>query len=84
MVHHCNYLCSAEAIAVRIVNVLETLATTPAVIDIASFHKRVVWPLSRILAFQGHDMNTSMKHYYNNDVTPEERINIKEMTQGWG
>ena len=42
------------------------------------------WPLSRILASQGHDMNTSMKHYYNNDVTPEERINMKEMTQGWG
>jgi integrase len=40
--------------------------------------------LSRILASQGHDMNTSMKHYYNNDVTPEERIMMKEMTQGWG
>src|SRR5659263_603028 len=40
--------------------------------------------LSRILASQGHDMNTSMKHYYNNDVTPEERIKMKEMTQGWG
>src|SRR5659263_452831 len=38
--------------------------------------------LSRILASQWHDMNTAMKHYYNNDVTPEERINIKEMTQG--
>ena len=42
------------------------------------------WSLSRILASQGHDMNTSMKHYYNNDVTPEERTQIKEMTQGWG
>jgi hypothetical protein len=40
--------------------------------------------LSRILASQGHDMNTSMKHYYNNDVTPEERIKMKEMTLGWG
>lgn len=40
--------------------------------------------LSRILASQGHDMNTSMKHYYNNDVTPEERSKMKEMTQGWG
>ncbi len=37
-------------------------------------------PISRILASQGHDMNTSMKHYYNNDVTPEERIKMKEMT----
>jgi len=30
--------------------------------------------LSRILTSQGHDMNTSMKHYNNKDVTPEERI----------
>jgi hypothetical protein len=36
------------------------------------------------LSFSGHDMNTSMKHYYNNDVTPEERIKMKEITQGWG
>jgi len=42
------------------------------------------YSIMRILASQGHDMNTSMKYYYNNDVTPEERIKIKEMTQGWG
>lgn len=41
------------------------------------------YPISKILASQGHDMNTSMKHYYNNDVTPEERERMKEETKGW-
>ncbi len=42
------------------------------------------WSLSRILASQGHDMNTSMKHYYNNDVTPEERIKHERNDAGMG
>lgn len=40
-------------------------------------------PISKILASQGHDMNTSSRHYYNNDVTPEERIEMKRETDGW-
>ena len=40
-------------------------------------------PISKILASQGHDMNTSMRHYYNNDVTPAERELMKKETEGW-
>ncbi len=28
-------------------------------------------------------MNTSMKHYYNNDVTTDEREAMKKETAGW-
>ncbi len=41
------------------------------------------YPISKILASQGHDMNTSMKHYYNNDVTTDEREAMKKETAGW-
>ncbi len=60
--------------------------------DITSGSTRKAWeswliesghPISKILASQGHDMNTSMKHYYNNDVTTDEREAMKKETAGW-
>ena len=39
--------------------------------------------ISKILASQGHNFNTSCQHYYNNDVTPEEREEMKKETAGW-
>jgi len=39
--------------------------------------------IMRILASQGHDSMTSLKHYYNNSWTPQERIDIKIETSGW-
>jgi len=41
------------------------------------------FPISKILASQGHDMHTSMKHYYDNDVTSEERADMIKETAGW-
>ena len=37
----------------------------------------------RILASQGHDSMTSLKHYYSNSWTPNERYEIKMETSGW-
>lgn len=60
--------------------------------DITSGSTRKAWeswliesgyPISKILASQGHDLNTSMRHYYNNDVTPDEREAMKKETSGW-
>lgn len=39
--------------------------------------------INKILASQGHTMNVSIVHYYNNDVSVEERIDIKKETLGW-
>lgn len=39
--------------------------------------------IMRILASQGHDSVTSLKHYYNNSFTPTERDEIKMETSGW-
>ncbi len=74
-------------------NIFQTLAGVEHPDDLSAGSARKAWEswliesglsLSGILASQGHDMNTSMKHHYNNDVTPEERVKMKEMTQGWG
>src|SRR5659263_681851 len=43
-----------------------------------------VLPLIRFLASQPHVINPSMNPYSINDVSPEQLINMKEMTQGWG
>lgn len=37
----------------------------------------------RVLYSQGHDQATSLKHYYNNDFSPQDREEIKKLTAGW-
>lgn len=39
--------------------------------------------INKILASQGHTMNVSVVHYYNNDVSPAEREDMKKETMGW-
>jgi hypothetical protein len=41
------------------------------------------WSINKILASQGHTMNVSVVHYYNNDVSQEEREAMKKETAGW-